>query len=97
MSAEQRLVARDLRFDVDLRGARLLGLGLDLLDHALLHEPVRAHLLEVGARGVELGADLVGIEPRHDLVGFHLRIVVGEDFDHLAGQLRADDHGRRPD
>ena len=92
--AEQRLVAHDLRFNVHLCRARLLGLGLDLLDHALLHEAVGAHLFEVGARGVVLGADLIGIEPCHDLVGFHLRIIIGEDFDHLAGQLRADDHGR---
>ena len=78
---------------VGLRGARLVGVGAHLLDLAFLHELVGAHLREVGARGVELGADLVGIEPRDDLVGFHLGIVVGEDLDDLAGQLRADDHG----
>jgi hypothetical protein len=91
--AEQRFVARDLRFGIHLRGMRLVGVGLDLLDHAFLHELVGAHLREVGARRIELGADLIGVEPRHHLVGFDLRIIIGEDLDHLSGQLRADDHG----
>lgn len=44
-------------------------------------------LLEIGCGGVAPGPDLVAVEARHDLAGLHLRIVVGEDLDDLAGEL----------
>ncbi len=89
----ERLGAGDLGDGVGLGRLGAQDLGAGALDLRLGHQLLRANLLQIGARGVELGADLIGIEPGDELVGLHFGIEVGENLDHLAGELRAHDHG----
>ncbi len=89
----ERLGAGDLRHGVGLGRLGAHDLGARALDLRLGDQPLRANLLQIRARGVEFGADLVGIEPGDDLVGLHFGIIIGENLDHLAGELGTHDHG----
>ena len=86
--------AGDLRNGVGLDRLGAQDLGTRALDLRLGDQLLRANLLQIGARGVELGADLVGVEPGDELVGLHFSIIVGKNLDDLAGDLRTHDHGR---
>ena len=91
---EQRPVAGDLRFDLCLGSSGLFRVRAHALDLRFLHQLLGAGLLEIGARRIELGEDLVRIEPRHHLPRLHIGIVVGKELDDLARELRADDDCR---
>ena len=83
---------------VSAGGARLLAEHLagpltDLTKIGRRHDAVaflaqdgalRAHLREIGARGIETRSDLILIEPCDDLARAHFGIEVGENFDHLS-------------
>ena len=76
-----------LRLGALERRARLVDLGA-------LGVALGPRLGEIRQRGVAAGLDLLRIEARHHLAFLHGRVVVGEDLDHLAGQLRADENRR---
>ena len=73
---------------------------LHAADLGLLRGEPGARHRDRAVRGVEVGARLVDaqleglrVDARDDLVLLHLRVEVGVDLLHLAGDLRADLHG----
>ena len=65
---------------------------LRALDLGAPHGEVGPALLEIGPGGVAPRLDLLRIKPGDHLTRLHRAVVVGEDLDDLARELRADQH-----
>ena len=87
-----RLAAVALRLKIGCLRLGALERRARLVDLRALGIEVRLRLGEIGESRIPARLDLLRVKPGHHLAFFHRRVVVGEDLDHLAGELRADEH-----